>query len=55
MAYQVVSSETPYEGSVVTVRLDTVRMPDGALADREVVEHVGSVAVLRSRTPVSSC
>jgi 8-oxo-dGTP pyrophosphatase MutT (NUDIX family) len=46
MAYQVVNSETPYEGEVVTVRLDTVRMPDGALADREVVEHVGSVAVV---------
>ena len=46
MAYQVVKSETPYEGAVVTVRLDTVRMPDGGLADREVVEHVGSVAVV---------
>lgn len=49
MAYQVVKSETPYEGAVVTVRLDTVRMPDGALADREVVEHVRSVAVVAIR------
>ena len=49
MAYEVVDSETPYEGDLVTVRLDTVRMPDGSLADREVVEHVGSVAVVAFR------
>lgn len=49
MAYEVVDSETPYEGDLVTVRLDTVRMPDASLANREVVEHVGSVAVVAFR------
>ena len=29
-----------------TVRVDTIRMPDGDQADREVVEHVAAVAVV---------
>jgi 8-oxo-dGTP pyrophosphatase MutT (NUDIX family) len=31
---------------IVTLRRDTVRMPDGALAAREVVEHPGAVSVV---------
>ncbi len=31
---------------IVTVRSDTVKMPDGQEADREVVEHPGAVAVV---------
>jgi len=31
---------------IVTLRTDTVRMPDGALAQRDVVEHPGAVAVV---------
>jgi ADP-ribose pyrophosphatase len=30
----------------VTVRADTVRLPDGQLVDREVVEHPGAVAIV---------
>ena len=33
-------------GRIVTVRTDTVRLPDGELMDREVVEHPGAVAVV---------
>ena len=33
-------------GKVVTVRRDTVQLPDGSLVGREVVEHPGAVAVV---------
>lgn len=45
-AFPVTASETLFEGKVVSLRRDTVRMPDGVLAVREVVEHPGAVAVL---------
>ena len=37
--YEVVSSKRVYEGQIVAVRVDEVRMPDGSTAEREVVEH----------------
>ena len=46
MAYEVVRSEHKYDGTIVTVRVDTVTEPDGSEADREVVEHVDAVAVV---------
>ena len=33
-------------GKVVTLRRDTVRLPDGSMVGREVVEHPGAVAVV---------
>ena len=33
-------------GQIVTVRSDTVQLPDGELVGREVVEHPGAVAVV---------
>jgi 8-oxo-dGDP phosphatase len=33
-------------GRIVTLRRDTVELPDGKLVDREVVEHPGAVAVV---------
>ncbi len=33
-------------GKIVTLRRDTVQMPDGVLAGREVIEHPGAVAVV---------
>jgi 8-oxo-dGDP phosphatase len=33
-------------GRIVTLRTDTVRLPDGTLMGREVVEHPGAVAVV---------
>lgn len=44
--FEVVESDPIYEGRVVRLRRDIVRMSDGATADREVVEHPGAVAVV---------
>ena len=41
-----VSSQTIFEGKIVKVTLDQARLPDGRLAEREVVYHPGGVAVL---------
>ncbi|SBS75397.1 ADP-ribose pyrophosphatase [uncultured Mycobacterium sp.] len=43
--FETVSSETVYRGSILALRVDQVRMPDGNVAKREVVEHYGAVAV----------
>lgn len=44
--YRVVSSTPIYRGRVVSVRKDEVRMSDGAVAVREVVEHPGAVGIV---------
>lgn len=44
--YEVVDSEVVFAGKVVTVRRDDVRMSDGSIARREIVEHPGAVAVV---------
>jgi 8-oxo-dGDP phosphatase len=46
MTYEVVRSQPEYDGAIIKVRVDTVVMPDGSEADREVVEHTGSVAIV---------
>ena len=43
---QMVSSQTIFEGKIVKVTLDQARLPNGRLAEREVVYHPGGVAVL---------
>jgi 8-oxo-dGDP phosphatase len=45
-SWPVVASAVLARGRIVTVRRDTVQLPDGALVDREVVEHPGAVAVV---------
>ncbi len=45
-AWPVTESVVLTRGKIVTLRRDTVRMPDGSLAGREVVEHPGAVAVV---------
>lgn len=45
-SWPVTASNLLVKGSIVTVRRDTVQMPGGEQADREVVEHPGAVAVL---------
>ena len=40
------SSRLVYDGRLLKVRSDTVRLPDGASAEREYIEHPGAVAVL---------
>jgi len=44
--FRVLSSETVYEGRVITLRRDTVAMPGGGSSVREVVHHPGAVAVV---------
>jgi 8-oxo-dGDP phosphatase len=44
--FDVVASRQEYRGKVFGLRVDEVRMPDGAVAVREVVEHPGAVAVV---------
>ncbi len=43
---ETVSSQTIFGGKIIKVLLDQARLPDGALASREVVLHPGGVAVL---------
>lgn len=40
-----VSSQLVYRGRIIRVRLDEVRLPDGSIGQREVVEHPGAVAM----------
>jgi ADP-ribose pyrophosphatase len=44
--YEVVGSETLFEGKIISVRRDEVRMSDGSTAEREVVGHPGAVSVV---------
>jgi 8-oxo-dGDP phosphatase len=44
--YRVVSTETVYDGKVISLRKDTVAMPGGGDSEREVVSHPGAVAVV---------
>lgn len=46
MSFEVESSEAVYDGHLSRVRVDRVRMPDGDLASREVVEHPDAVAAV---------
>lgn len=39
-------SQTLFEGHIVTLKLDRAELPNGKLAEREVVEHPGGVAIL---------
>jgi ADP-ribose pyrophosphatase len=41
-----VSSERPWEGRLLAVRVDQVRLASGRTAGREVVEHPGAVGIL---------
>ena len=44
--YQVLSTESVFEGHVISLRLDTVAMPGGGESVREVVHHGGAVGVV---------
>ena len=43
---RMVSSQTIFEGHIVKVTLDQAELPNGKLAEREVVYHPGGVAIL---------
>ncbi|MDD4689009.1 MAG: NUDIX hydrolase [Eubacteriales bacterium] len=40
------SREYKFKGKIINLRFDTVEMPDGNTASREIVEHNGGVAVI---------
>jgi len=46
MIEEPIESRRIYEGRVLNLRVDTVRLPDGRLTTREVVEHGGAVALV---------
>ena len=41
-----VSREEKFSGRILTVHVDTVTLPDGSLATREVADHPGGVAIV---------
>ncbi|MDD3766323.1 MAG: NUDIX hydrolase [Eubacteriales bacterium] len=41
-----IKSERIFEGNIITLRVDTVILPNGKIATREIIEHPGGVAVL---------
>jgi 8-oxo-dGDP phosphatase len=45
-SWPVTTSQVLAAGRIVTLRRDTVELPDGTLMDREVVEHPGAVAIV---------
>lgn len=45
-AYSVESSEELYRGKIFTLRSDRVRMADGTVATREIVDHPGAVGIV---------
>lgn len=44
--FTVLSTEDVYLGRIITLRVDEVAMPGGGRTKREVVEHLGAVAIL---------
>lgn len=45
------SSESVFEGRLLKVRRDTVRLPDGGTATREYIRHPGAVVILAQPDP----
>lgn len=41
-----VSSKPIYEGRIISLQVDTVKLPNGETASREIVKHPGAVAVI---------
>jgi ADP-ribose pyrophosphatase len=41
-----VASESVFDGALLKVRRDTVRLPDGSSGGREYIEHPGAVAII---------
>jgi 8-oxo-dGDP phosphatase len=44
--WPVVASAEQYQGKIISVRTDTIQVPEGTTAEREVVEHPGAVGVV---------
>ena len=46
LSEKMVSSQTIFEGKIIKVMKDQAQLPDGSMANREVVAHPGGVCVL---------
>ncbi len=46
MKFELIDSETIFEGRVFTIRRDNLRTPDGRTTKFDIVEHHGSVVIL---------
>jgi len=46
MPFELLKTETIFQGRAFSIRLDTLRLPDGHETRLEIVEHVGSVVIL---------
>jgi ADP-ribose pyrophosphatase len=46
MEEHTISSKRPFQGKLISVRVDTVSLPSGRTATREIVEHPGAVGIL---------
>jgi 8-oxo-dGTP pyrophosphatase MutT (NUDIX family) len=44
--YHVTASEPLFQGKIISVHRDTLQMPDGSSAQREMVDHPGAVAIV---------
>jgi 8-oxo-dGTP pyrophosphatase MutT (NUDIX family) len=53
--FEVLSTQHVFHGYAFDVRTDQVRMPEGTVAARDVVEHLGAVAVLAIDTDDQVC
>ncbi len=52
MKEKTVLRKSIYKGKIVNLYLDKVKLPDGKLAEREIVEHPGAVAIIPMISPV---
>jgi ADP-ribose pyrophosphatase len=43
---ETISTKPVFQGRMISLQVDTVRLPDGGTATREIVKHPGAVAVL---------
>jgi ADP-ribose pyrophosphatase len=46
MEEKTIKTKGIYEGKIINLRVDTIKLPDGREATREIIEHPGGVAVL---------
>lgn len=44
--YDVVATDTPFQGRIISLAVDDVRMSDGSVAKREYIVHPGAVVVV---------
>lgn len=44
--HEILTSQSPYTGGFFSVEVDTIRLPSGRVAKREIVRHPGAAAVV---------